>query len=98
MLWKKTFSIFGKPFTVSISRVETWGEQLLHFGIHFVIALANPMFSLGGAFFVEVRDGEQGHLEPWKEGFNIFPDFMFRVGGVVAGYFVRNFIIGAYYG
>ena len=89
---KKTFYIFGTPFTFSLSRVKSWGSQLAHFWIHFAVALASPEFSMGGALFVEVRDGEQGHLETWKEGFNIFPDFLFRTAGVVAGYFGRKFI------
>ena len=95
---KKTFYVFGKPFTFSFSGVKSWGSQFVHFGIHFAVALASPEFSMGGALFMEVRDGEQGHLEDWKEGFNIFPDFVFRIAGVVAAYFLRNFLIGVYYG
>lgn len=94
---KKTFYIFGKPFTVSIGGIKHLGRQLVHSGIHFVLALISPAFSLGAAIALETRDGEQGHLEKWKEGFNIFPDFVFRIAGVVTGYFVRNFIIGVLY-
>lgn len=97
MIWKETYIFFGKLFTFSIDRVKSWGDQMLHFGIHFGIASLNPMFSLGAAVALEVRDGEQGHLEDWKEGFNIFPDFVFRVAGVMAGHLLRNFVIGVYY-
>ncbi len=97
MIWKETYIFFGKPFTFSISKIKSWGSQLLHFGIHFGLALLSPMLSLGVAIGIEVRDGEQGHLEDWKEGFNIFPDFVFRIAGVVAGQVLRNFIIGVYY-
>ncbi|KKL74120.1 hypothetical protein LCGC14_2068070 [marine sediment metagenome] len=92
IIWKRTYIIFGKPFTLSIDKVKSWGSQLLHFGIHFAIALISPEFSLGGALFIEVRDGEHGHLEEWKEGFNIFPDFVFRVGGVIAAILARDIL------
>ena len=85
---KKTFKFLGLRYTFSVSRIKSWKSQIAHFLTHFLIALWDPMFSLGGALFIEARDGEQGHLDPTKEGFNIFPDFFFRVAGVACGYLV----------
>lgn len=92
MIWKKTFNFFGKPFTFSISRIKSVGDQIFHFCVHFAVAMADPSLSLGGALFIEVRDGEQGHLEPHKEGFNIFADFVFRIAGVLVAIPVRDIL------
>ena len=92
MIWKKTFYIFGIPFTFSIGGIKSWGSQLAHFGIHFAVALGDPTLSGGMALAFEVRDGEQGYLDYWKEGFNIFPDFVFRVAGVTAGVLARDLL------
>ena len=94
---KRTFNIFGFKYTVSISGVKSWSEQIAHFVIHFLVGSASLMFSLGGALFIEARDGEQGHLEEWKEGFNIFPDFFFRILGAVAGHYAIQLVIGLIY-
>ena len=90
---KHTFDVFGYKFSVSVSRIKSFGSQAAHFGAHFLIAVFYPRVSLGLALGFEVRDGEQGHLENWKEGFNIYPDFLFRMAGVLGGYFARLIII-----
>ncbi len=97
--WKKTVIVFGMYFTFSLIRFScvNWVEQLKHFAVHFALALWKPYFSAGGALFIEFRDGEQGHLDSWKEGFNIFPDFLFRVAGVVAGAYLRWVIIISFF-
>lgn len=94
-VWKKTFKVFGQALTFSLIRLSSveWIDQLKHFAIHFAFALFHPYFSAGGALFIEVRDGEQGHMDSWREGFNIFPDFLFRAAGVAAGAYLRWAII-----
>ena len=91
-MWKKTFNIFGTPFTISLSKIKSWKNQIAHFGTHCLLSILCPMFSLGAAIAIEGRDGEQGHLESWKEGFNIFPDFIFRLGGVFVGFFINSIV------
>ena len=91
-MWKKTFNIFGSKFTISLSTIKSWKSQLAHFLIHFLLSIFSPMFSLGAAIAIEIRDGEQGHLESWKEGFNIFPDFIFRLVGICIGYFLFEWL------
>ncbi len=83
--WKKTFKWFGKEFTISITKITSWKEQIAHFLIHAILSgLLAPYFSIGVAIGLEVRDGEHG-----GEGFNIFPDLFFRLLGVFIGYLAR---------
>ena len=87
---KYTFTILGWNFTVSVAEIKSVWSQVAHFGIHFLISLWNPAYSAVIALSFEFRDGEQGHLEPWKEGFNAFPDLFFRSLGVLGGYYIRG--------
>ena len=87
-MWKHTFDFFGYKFTISVSKLHSWKawkEQISHVIIHFVLALItfSPKVSFGIALGIEIRDGEHGHEEEWKEGFNIFPDLVFRALGAL---------------
>lgn len=89
------------PFTISVCRLKYWSEQLIHFAIHFVIAFGFGVillaFNLEGdagtgvsvfiAFLIEVWDGFREFNDDGNEaeGFNVYPDLVFRGAGAYIG-------------
>jgi len=88
-------------FRVSVTPFDSWRNQGWHTLWHAVLAFGDPWFSIGWALAEEVRDGilkpdydsyfgdkfsNYSSLE-WedKEGFNVFPDLLFRGIGIVVG-------------
>ena len=84
--FKHTFNLFGYKMTFS-KTAFFFGEAFNHFVIHFLIGLISFEASFFIGLGIEIRDGEQGHQALYKEGFNLFPDFFFRMIGAYAGAF-----------
>jgi len=89
------------PFTISVCPFKSVKIQLQHFAIHFGIALAVGLillvFNIHGnagvglsifiAFLIEVWDGFREFNDEGEpaEGFNVYPDLVFRCFGAFVG-------------
>ncbi len=90
------------PFTLSVCPLDSWRNQLIHFGIHLGIAFAVDLilllaFAIKGdaglgvgvfiAFSIEVWDGFKKYNKEGEpaEGFNVYPDLVFRCSGAFVG-------------
>ncbi len=97
---KKTFYFLGIKF--SITKFDSWGKQSIHLVIHAGVTVAvsfiNPMAGLiaglGLALLIEIWDGTKKVNKEGRpsEGFNIFPDFFFRVLGAVLGFLAAELV------
>ena len=86
LVWKRCFYLFWeqKDFCISIRTIKKIATQLTHLLIHFLIAIYRWDVSLAIAFTIEYKDGLVV-----GEGFNIFPDFVFRLLGIALAILVR---------
>ncbi len=86
LVFKKCFYLFWeqKNFCISIRTIRKLTKQLTHVLTHFLIALYRWDVSLAIAFTIEYKDGLVV-----GEGFNIFPDFVFRLLGIALAILVR---------
>ncbi len=84
----KKWYFFDGLFIVSICRFDSWVNQLVHLFIHLGIALLVDFIAGGGgmiaslivAVLTETWDGFTS-----DEGFNIYPDLVFRFVGAFVG-------------
>ena len=89
-------------FTISITKFDSWKKQLIHVAIHAGVALAVSFFyplaglvsALGLAFVIEIWDGFKKVNREGRqaEGFNIFPDLLFRAIGAALGFLLQRVI------
>lgn len=101
------------PFTVSVCRLKYIKIQLQHLGLHFFLALAVDIvlgwFSIYGnagtwvsiffAFLIEVIDGFRKVNDDGRpaEGFNIYPDLVFRCSGAFLALMVIYALRGIFF-
>lgn len=72
-------------YCISWSGVEGWFKAIKHSLLHASLCFLDVGFSFGVACTLEYCDGvmKSYDTEPRTEGFNIFPDFTFRVVGIL---------------
>lgn len=99
-MWKTDKCIKAKKgkFTISVCKWDGMKLQGLHFAFHFGFALCieilfgwGVLISLLVALGVEIWDGFKQHNREGRppEGFNIYPDLVFRSAGALLLYFTK---------
>lgn len=97
MFWKtdKCIKVKTGKFTISVCKFDGIKLQGLHFVTHFGLALVieilfgwGVFISLVAALGIEIWDGFKQHNKEGRppEGFNIFPDLVFRTAGALLLY------------